>query len=299
VAAQHNIPAERCFASAEELAAVPQFADAAIDGTMDQEHVPTAIALLDGGYNVLLEKPIATRQEDMMRLADKVVETGKTVMICHVLRYAPFYAEVRRRVSIGEIGDIISLQTVENVSYHHTVTSHVRGKWRRKGEHNITSLMAKCCHDTDLISWMKTGIAPTRVSSFGSLMYFRPENAPAGSGTRCMTDCSIESTCPYSAYKNYILQDFWGDYVWDCIESKNPTRESKIESLRTINPYGKCVWHCDNDVVDHQTVIVEFEDGSTASHNLRNGGRQIRNSPCRRQGRRRIYRGMDHPRSRR
>lgn len=277
VAEAHNIPKEFCFNSADELADVPKFADAAINGTMDHQHVPTTISLLRAGYDVLLEKPIATRQADMMSLLDTVLATGNTVMICHVLRYAPFYAEIRRRVLAGEIGTLVSVQTVENVSYHHMAVSHVRGKWNKKGANDITMLMAKCCHDMDLISWMKSGVAPKSVASFGSLMEFKPENAPEGSGTRCLTDCKIEDTCPYSAYKNYILQELWEFYVWDCIESMNPTTEQKIESLKTINPFGRCVWKCDNDVVDHQTVIVEFEDGSTASHNMTGGTSR----PCR------------------
>lgn len=276
-AEQFSIPEEFCFESAETLAAAPKFADAIINGTMDYQHVPTSICLLKAGYHILLEKPIATEKADLMKLLEVAVETGKTVMICHVLRYAPFYAAIRQRVIDGEIGDIVTIQTSENVSYHHMATSHIRGKWNKKGSQNITMLMAKCCHDMDLISWMKAGIAPTKVASFGSLMQFKPENAPEGSGTRCMVDCKIESTCPYSAQKNYIEQKLWGSYVWHSIESTLPTEEDKIESLRTDNPFGRCVWRCDNDVVDHQTVTVEFADGSTASHVMTGGTSR----PCR------------------
>jgi len=163
------------------------------------------------------------------------------------------------------------------VSYHHMAVGYVRGKWNRE-DLGSTMLMAKCCHDLDLITWMKSGIHPKKVNSFGSLMYFKPENAPPGSGTRCLVDCKIEETCPYSAKKHYIEQNLWGAYAWQSMEHhNNPDVEQKLESLRTDNPFGCCVWHCDNDVVDHQTVIIEFEDGSTASHNMTGGTSR----PCR------------------
>jgi len=133
--------------------------------------------------------------------------------------------------------------------------------------------MAKCCHDLDLIMWMMSGIAPVRVSSFGSNMYFNEKHAPENSGTRCLVDCPIEADCLYSAKKHYVDHPKrWAFYVWDTLEHiENPTLEQKIESLKTTNPYGRCVWKCDNDVVDHQSVAIEFEDGCTATHNMVGG----------------------------
>ncbi len=273
VAKLYDIPAERCFESADALAAVPRFADAVINGTMDRHHVPTSIPLLKAGYHLLLEKPFATHEAEMWDLVRTAREYDRKVMICHVLRYAPFYTDIRRRVAAGEIGELISVQTVEHVSYHHMAVGFVRGKWAKKADFHGTMLMAKCCHDLDLIAWMKSGIAPTRVSSFGNNMQFRPEKAPKGAGTRCLVDCPIEADCLYSARKHYIDHpQRWSFYVWAGLEQiDNPTIEQKIESLKTDNPYGRCVWKCDNDVVDHQALIVEFEDGSTASHNMIGG----------------------------
>ncbi len=266
----HDIPADMCFETAEELASRPKFADAAINGTMDRLHIPTSLPLLKAGYHLLLEKPIAPSAADVLLLQETAQKYGRTVMICHVLRYAPFYAAIRQRVADGEIGDLVSVQTQENVSYHHMAVGFIRGKWRIEDESN-SMLMAKCCHDTDLIAWMKSGITPKKVASFGSLMQFKPENAPEGSGKRCLVDCKIEETCPYSAKKNYIEQGLWGMYAWESVEHLNLDTEGKLESLRTDNPFGRCVWQCDNDVVDHQAVIVEFEDGSTATHNMVGG----------------------------
>jgi predicted dehydrogenase len=259
------------------MAEQPAFADAAINGTMDRQHVPTTLPLLEAGYDILLEKPICPTQEELLGLLAAVRRTGGKVIVGHVLRYAPFYVEIRKRVAAGEIGDLLSIHTAENVSYHHMAVGFVRGKWRRRDDSN-PMLMSKCCHDLDLAAWMKSGIAPVAVASLGSLTYFRPDSAPPGSGTRCLVDCSIEETCPYSARKNYLEQGLWGFYAWEPIEHlANPTVEDKLESLRTTNPYGRCVWRCDNDVVDHQSVIMEFEDGCVATHEMTGGTSR----PCR------------------
>ena len=276
-AAMFDVPPGRCYRTSEELADRPAFADVAINGTMDRQHVPTTLPLLEAGYDVLLEKPISPLRSELFDLVRTVVRTGHKLMICHVLRYAPFYVAIRQRVLAGEIGEIIHVRTVENVSYHHMAVGYVRGKWNRRDRSN-SMLMAKCCHDLDLICWMKSERAPVRVASHGNLMYFRPDKAPPGAGTRCLVDCDIEASCPYSAHKHYIERDRWRFYAWDVLEHiENPTVEQKIASLRTDNPYGRCVWRCDNDTVDHQAVIVEFDDGCVATHNMVGGVSR----PCR------------------
>jgi len=268
-----DLPPAACFTCAEEVASLPKMADAVINGTMDSQHVPTSLPLLEAGYHILLEKPFAINEDEMWKLVQTARKTRRKVMICHVLRYAPFYAAIRQRVQAGEIGDILNIQTLEHVSYHHMGVAFVRGKWNRKDRFGSSMLMAKCCHDLDLITWMKSGILPKAVASFGSNYQFRPEKTPPGAGTRCLVDCPIEPDCLYSARKHYIDHpDRWSFYVWDSLEHlPHPTIEDKIHSLMTDNPYGRCVWKCDNDVVDHQTVAIEFSDGSTASHNMVGG----------------------------
>ncbi|MHB8995281.1 MAG: Gfo/Idh/MocA family protein [Armatimonadota bacterium] len=268
---------DMCFETSEQLAAQPQLADTIINGTMDADHVPTTLPLLEKGYDVLLEKPICPTQDELMQLLNAARKTGRTVCIGHVLRHAPFYAELRRRVAAGEIGDIITINTTERVSYHHMAVGFVRGKWNQKATSN-PMLMAKCCHDLDLIAWMKSGIRPVQVGSVGGLMHFRPEMAPENSGTRCLVDCPIEADCAYSARKHYLEMNLWGAYAWHCLEYLGePTMEDKIKSLSTDNPHGRCVWKCDNDVVDHQAVMVQFADGCVASHTLTTGTAK----PCR------------------
>lgn len=267
-AKQFGLDDNCCFETVEQLVNAPKIADAAINGTMDDLHVATTIPLLQAGYDVLLEKPIATSEENMLKLYQTAKEYGRTVMICHVLRYAPFYKAIREAVLSGEIGEVVNIQTAEHVSYHHMAVSFIRGKWNSTEKCKSSMLMAKCCHDLDIITWMAAS-QPKKVSSFGGLMQFKPENAPQGAGKRCLVDCQIEENCSYSARKHYIEQGRWGFYVWDNSHlGMEQSMDHKLESLRSDNPYGRCVWHCDNDVVDHQSVIVEFDNGSTATHNM-------------------------------
>ena len=267
-----RIPRHLRFKTAEELAEQPRFADAVINGTMDRQHVPTSLPLLAAGYHILLEKPFAVNEEEMWQLVEAARKHRRIVMICHVLRYAPFYARIKSLVAAGEIGEILNIQLTEHVSYHHMAVAFIRGKWANRERCGSPMLMAKCCHDLDLMAWMKSGIAPVKVSSFGQLTYFRPEKAPAGAGERCLVDCPIESECLYSARKHYLDHPKrWRFYVWDGLENnEEATLEEKAAFLKD-SPYGRCVWKCDNDVVDHQSVTVEFADGSTGTLNMVGG----------------------------
>lgn len=263
---------ENCFEDAAALAAVPKFADAVINGTMDQQHVETAVPLLEKGYDMLLEKPFATNEAEMRRLVDCVRKNGNKVMICHVLRYTPFYLSIKERVAAGEIGDIINIQMNEHVSYHHLSTSYVRGKWANSDECHTTMLLAKCCHDIDLMMWMMAETRPVTVCSFGSKFQFKPENAPKEAGTRCLVDCPLVETCRYSAKRLYLDQpERWAFYIWDKLEGLEHPTEHRVNLLKGDSNYGKCIYKCNNNVVDHQSVLVNFASGATGTHNMVGG----------------------------
>ena len=207
----------------------------------------------------------------MRRLVDCAKANGSKVMICHVLRYTPFYSAIKRRIADGELGEIINIQTNEHVSYHHLATSYIRGKWANSQKSGTSMLLAKCCHDLDVIMWLMGDVAPLRVCSFGGRRQFTPENAPEGAGTICMKDCPLVDSCNYSTKKIYIDNPTgkWGFYLWDALEDRtNPTREDKIALMKSDSPYARCVYKCDNDVVDRQSVMIEFENGATATHNM-------------------------------
>lgn len=264
---------DRCYNNAAELAKVPKFADAVINGTMDRLHVPSSIPLLDLGYDMLLEKPFCLNEDEMKQLTDCVKRNNSKVMICHVLRYTRFYHTIKEKILSGELGEIINIQTAEHVSYHHMSTSYVRGKWANEEECGTSMLLAKTCHDIDIIMWLMSPAKPQTVSSMGSLMQFRPENAPEGAGTRCTLDCPVESTCRYSARKLYLDHpDHWIFYIWNAVSKDDiPDEAERERQIRYTSPHGRCIYKCGNDVVDHQSVMISFAGGATATHNMIGG----------------------------
>lgn len=269
---------DMCFENAEELAKKGKLADTVINGTMDEQHLETAVPLLDAGYDMLLEKPFAPNEEEMRQIVNCAKKNNSKVMICHVLRYTPFYYAIKERIVNGEIGDIINIQTTEHVSYHHLSTSYIRGKWANSDKCHTSMLLAKCCHDLDIIMWMMSETKPKQISSFGGKFQFKPENAPKEAGTICMKDCPLVDTCVYSTKRLYIDHpDRWAFYVWDALEGKKDvTIEDKIALMKSDSPYARCIYKCDNNVVDHQSVLINFESGATGTHNMVGGSAEPR-----------------------
>ena len=269
---------DMCFENAEELAKKGKLADTVINGTMDEQHLETAVPLLDAGYDMLLEKPFAPNEEEMRQIVNCAKKNNSKVMICHVLRYTPFYYAIKERIVNGEIGDIINIQTTEHVSYHHLSTSYIRGKWANSDKCHASMLLAKCCPDRDIIMWMMSETKPKQISSFGGKFQFKPENAPKEAGTICMKDCPLVDTCVYSTKRLYIDHpDRWAFYVWDALEGKkNISIEDKIALMKSDSPYARCIYKCDNNVVDHQSVLINFESGATGTHNMVGGSAEPR-----------------------
>ena len=269
---------DMCFENAEELAKKGKLADTVINGTMDEQHLETAVPLLDAGYDMLLEKPFAPNEEEMRQIVNCAKKNNSKVMICHVLRYTLFYYAIKERIVNGEIGDIINIQTTEHVSYHHLSTSYIRGKWANSDKCHTSMLLAKCCHDLDIIMWMMSETKPKQISSFGGKFQFKPENAPKEAGTICMKDCPLVDTCVYSTKRLYIDHpDRWAFYVWDALEGKkNISIEDKIALMKSDSPYARCIYKCDNNVVDHQSVLINFESGATGTHNMVGGSAEPR-----------------------
>ena len=264
---EHNVPEERRFHSAEELLAQPKLADIAIICTQDRQHVPHAVAALRKGYDILMEKPISPFLSQLQEIVRVAREEKRRVVVCHVLRYTPFFQLIKQTIDSGRLGKIINIQALENVRYWHQAHSFVRGNWRRSDE-SSPMILAKCCHDLDYLVWL-CGSRVERVSSFGSLNYFKPENAPEGAAARCMDGCLAKEKCPYDAEKVYITNKETGvrggNKNWPVdILSENPNEETMREEILT-GPYGRCAFACDYDVVDNQIVNLEMENGAHLS----------------------------------
>jgi len=272
---------ENYYENWEEILSKPKMADIAFIGTMDDMHYEPAMKAIELGYDLLLEKPVAQTVQECIDIAQAAEKKGVRVLVCHVLRYTPFFKTVKKIVMDGVIGDVQSVIQVEAVGNVHQSHSYVRGDWHRE-EETTPMLLAKCCHDLDIIQWIIDKPCE-KVSSFGELTYFVPENAPEGAPLRCIEGgCPAEETCPYHYKKVYLdvkptsfmRRTAGRGYAKDYY----PTDEELMEGLKNTN-FGACVFHAGNNVVDHQVVNMQFEGGATATLTMNafnEGGRYIR-----------------------
>lgn len=255
----HGIPRAGQFRSWEDLVERPALGAAAVNTTMDRTHHASTLALLAAGYEVLLEKPMATSPQDCVDLVRAARQAGRILQICHVLRYAPFFRAIHDIVGSGRLGSLVSVDWGENLSYFHFAHSFVRGRWSNSSR-AAPMILAKCCHDLDQLVWI-LGSPPSRVASFGSLRHFRRERVGAEIPERCTDGCPVADECPYYAPRVYL--ELGGTWFRDAV-SLDPSPQAIMRGLE-LGPYGRCVYRCDNDVVDHQVVLLEFANGQAAS----------------------------------
>lgn len=261
-----NIPKGNIFSCWKELAEQPRLADGVLITTQDSMHVEPAIALMKKGYHVMLEKPMATTESDCRAIIAAQQETKRMLAVCHVMRYSKYSKTVKRLLEDGVVGDIMSIQHIEPIGYWHIAHSYVRGNWRKESD-SCPMLLAKSCHDLDILRYW-IGQKCLRVSSFGNLTHFAKKNQPEGAADRCL-DCpsGIESQCPYSACKIY-LRDRAGGMGWPNNILTNDTSIEGVTKALRVGPYGRCIYACDNNVVDHQVVNLEFDGGATVAFTM-------------------------------
>jgi len=263
----HDIPEENQFVTWEHVLERPKFADVVVISMPDHLHHQPCLQALDAGYDVLLEKPIAQSEQECREVLAKTQETGKIVGIAHVLRYAPYFIELRDIVRSDALGDVVSVQHLEPIEYSHMNHSFVRGIWRNS-EQSTPILLAKSCHDLDILNWI-IGKHCTRIIAFGRQSFYTEENAPKGSAGRCL-DCQVEASCPFSAIKAYIEKGKRvNKHLLEVVPSDPEEKKvAALEAMRTTN-YGRCVFRMgDNDQPEHIVTSMEFEGGITANFSM-------------------------------
>lgn len=278
-AKKYGIEYDRCYSDLDVFLRDCISCDFVIDATMDEMHYETACKLIDAGYNILLEKPITGKEEELLDIQRRAKEKGIEVIVCHVLRYTPFYRTIKQIIDSGKIGRIISMEMNEHVWVGHFLRGYVRGKWNSEEKCGSGFLLAKCCHDTDLMCWFNGKTLPQKVSSFGQRALFIPENAPKGATEFCY-DCPCELDCPYSAIKFHLERNYSYYPTWERMHKplNEITLDDRIRYLRRES-YGRCAYTLGGDIVDRQCVSVLFENGSIATLNMigatSNAGRWI------------------------
>lgn len=261
-AKRYNLKQTDLYNNETSFFSAGKLADICVVSTPDAAHVKHAIAAMETGYDLLLEKPIAVTEKDCEAIYKTAVKLNRKVFVCHVLRYSPFFASIKEELRSGDYGRLSTVNLTENVAYWHQAHSYVRGNWHNSAE-SSPMILAKCCHDLDLLAWFAE-VPCENVSSMGSLNFFTKENAPKNSAERCL-DCPAAADCVYNAVKIYDTERFSAGVTdWPVnVLCDPPTREGLNAALKSSD-YGKCVFRCNNDVVDHQVVNLEFKGGITA-----------------------------------
>lgn len=261
-AREHGIPEEMQFASYEDILKREKLADCAWVCTQDRQHFRPVVMALEKGYHVLCEKPMAVDPREILQMGRMAEKYDRILSVCHVLRYSDFFTKIRELVSGGAIGRLICIQHKEQVGYWHHAHSFVRGNWGN-AQKASPMILQKCCHDIDLLIWLAQSTCE-KVSSFGELTYFRPENAPEDAPAFCLDGCPHRETCEFYAPRFYLTHPRAEEDGLVYAVSESADEDSVMEALRR-GPYGRCVFHCDNTVVDHQVVNLSFANQVTAS----------------------------------
>ncbi len=259
-----DIPAKHRFNNYYDFFAADIKLDAVMICTPEDKHFEPAMMAIEKGYNILLEKPIAQRLEECEAIAKGAREKNLVVGVCHVLRFHPYFMKIKEIIDSGDLGEVISFNHTADINLDRVTHGFVRGSWNRAEKTN-PMLISKCSHDVDLALWM-VGSKCKKVSSFGSLRWFKAENAPKGAADRCI-HCPdyIESKCPYSAIDLYKVRHDW---VANFDVPEDSTLDHVLDRELAQGPYGRCVYRCDNNVADHQMVNIETENEVTASFTI-------------------------------
>ena len=256
-------PHFQSFTSADEMLTQPQLADVMIIGTQDNYHYGPCLQAMEKGYDILLEKPIAQTLSEVIDLERQATRLGRRVLVCHVLRYTPFYTKVKEIVDSGLLGEIMTLNATEGVGDWHQAHSYVRGKWAVTDQ-ATPMIVAKSCHDMDIIAWLLNRPC-LNLSSWGELNYFTAANAPPGAPARCTDGCPHADTCPYDALLYLTKHRRWLDYIYNDAAAAST---DEIRAWLAAGPWSRCVYHCDNTAVDHQVVSMRFDGGATATFTM-------------------------------
>ena len=259
--AKTEYPGARLFSNYQDFLAEKIAADIVAVATQDDDHKEHAIAMMEAGYDLLLEKPIANNVADCLAIYEASKQYDRKVVICHVLRYTPFYSTVKRYLDSGKLGEVVTIHASENVGYYHQAHSFIRGPWRNKAQ-SSPMILAKCCHDMDILRYLM-GEECTSVSSYGDLFYFNTEHAPMGATKYC-SECP-HTDCIFKAQTIYTSEFGRGFAAY--FTTKELTDENVLTDLKG-SQYDKCVFQNDNDVVDHQVTIMQFAKGKTACHTM-------------------------------
>lgn len=214
--------------------------EAVLITTPDHAHMEIALAAMEKGLPMILEKPIEAEPYRALEIYKAGKDYKKTLALGFVLRYTNFYERIKEIVDSGELGRLVSLTASENLDKTHS-SSYLR-RWHRFTKFSGGMMNTKCCHDIDILRFI-TGGEMKSIAAFGSHSFYTPEEKPDAAEHCC--DCKYKDECIYS----YNYRNYGSPYRWNCEEDL-------------------CVYNCEKDVFDRHSMIIEYEDGFIANFEL-------------------------------
>jgi predicted dehydrogenase len=251
-----------CFADPEEFLAQPGL-DGVIVTTPDFTHLDVARLAFRAHKHAYIEKPLevtAKRCREIMRLHRA---SRGVAFIGFNMRAEATRARALEILRSGVLGQIVHIEGLEELGVAHGAAFMRR--FHRLKRQSGGLLNTKCCHDLDLLQWyIGHEHRVRRVASFGGRSIFLPGKAPAKTCPECPP--ATYRACPYKDAPGFVFP----------IHGPQP-----FHKTRQAETYGGplCVYNPENELVDNQTVILEWDHGVRGSFNLqlfqREGHREI------------------------
>ncbi|NLF93552.1 MAG: Gfo/Idh/MocA family oxidoreductase [Oligosphaeraceae bacterium] len=228
----------------EISALLAQHPDVVFVTTPQFAHASCAIAALEAGCDVFLEKPMARSSAECRAIIAAEKRSGRRVFMGFNLRFNPVCAKTLELIAGGRIGRV---QQMVCTDYYSGGFSYFR-RWHRLRANSGGLTVEKGCHSIDQLN-SYAGSIPVRVAAFGGLDRFKPD--PEGSDY--CSNCGKAGTCPY---------------YMDMAKAEETTRITTGIDGIVVNGGEKldlCVFNSDKDTNDNITIIIEYENSVRAS----------------------------------
>ena len=221
--------------------------DIVIVTTTDCFHVDYIVRAMELGCDVISEKPIATEAEQCQRILDVEKNTGQKVLVGFNARFGNDSDDMKRILSSGELGKIISIDFQEYLDTDHGA-SYFR-RWHGKIKNSGSLLVHKSSHHFDLINWLLEA-DPVEVQAIGKVAFYGSNGKIRGKNCR---NCAHTASC---------------DFYWDMTQDK---RSMKLyAACEDVDHYYRdgCVWDNSIDSYDTSSVQVKYDNGTQLTYTL-------------------------------
>jgi len=227
--------------------------DTVVVTSKDSTHDEYIRAALEGGCDVITEKPLAIDAQKLQGILDAVKETGHAVRVTFNYRYSPVRSKVKEILKSGAVGDVLSVDFHWNLDTSHGADYYRR--WHRNKENSGGLMVHKATHHFDLVNWWLSTV-PRTVYASGKRDFYTEAQAARygleGHGERCL-DCPVSGRCNFSL---------------DITANEN-LRKLYLENEKHDGYFrDRCVFSPKIDIEDTMCLVVKYDSGAVMSYSL-------------------------------